>query len=466
VVQKTPELMNWRPTAGAKGARGNSVNLIAKLQQKGGAPSTVKAAEFIWELTKSSKEPGYAMNAEIDSPNSNVDLKIESGPDGLIILDSNAQKAQSKAGEQTQSTATIASYDWGAFGTIKVTAMLPDGSPLVGYLEGDAAQTDIRLPLRSADSNIADIWKQQHGVSGFADSADFEADPVGDSNAPGDGLTLYEEYRGFIMNGIHIEGNPKKKDYFIVNTAGGMYQSGISLFQSLSGLEVHSKFRKTEVPLNRVINKNHNEGAHKGDQHAVVISTIAANAGYCEATGGPGPPRMISQVVAPKIMPNTSYGYIAYLNPSLTHELFHACNVYHHGEGRHSLTLQRLPDDTVLAGGAPANVITEEGVSAAPLLPVNVPFQITIGIDGDTHSGDDNCVMRYDDSSGYFSATDARTVYFVGREDSGDGICAARAGTGINGPRTPQPRYGDGAPGRGNCQGQIMVNDTVAAPAR
>src|SRR5690348_3657125 len=87
VVQKTPELMNWRPTAGPRGARGNSVNLIAKLQQKGGAPSNVKAAYFIWELTKTSKEPGYAINAEIDNPNPGFDMKIESGPDGLLVFD-------------------------------------------------------------------------------------------------------------------------------------------------------------------------------------------------------------------------------------------------------------------------------------------------------------------------------------------------------------------------------------------
>ena len=96
---------------------------------------------------------------------------------------------------------------------------MSDGSKLVGHLEGDTAQEDIRLPLRSEQSLIADVWKQNHGVAGMADINDNESDPAGDGH-PGDGLSLYEEYRGFIIDGQHVEGNPNKKDYFILNRAG------------------------------------------------------------------------------------------------------------------------------------------------------------------------------------------------------------------------------------------------------
>ena len=469
VVQKTAALMNWRPTAGANGTRGNSVDLIAKLQQQGGAPTTIKAAYFIWQFSKCSKEPGYAMNAELDSPNPGFDLKLESGADGLIVFDDTGQKAQSKPGEYTQSTATVASYDWGGFGTIKVTAYLPDGSTLDGYLEGDQAQADIRLPLRPASSLIADAWKKQHPeVDGLADISDNESSPVGDGS-PGDGLTLYEEYRGFIINGQHVEGNPTKKDYFIVNNAGWLYQSGLKLFQYLSGLEVHYNLRKTELPQNRVINKNHNEGAHIVDQHGVVITAIAANAGYAEAFGGPGTPGMISQIVAPRILPGSSYNLIDYLGSSLAHELFHACNVYHHGKGSSLIAvLQRLPTDVVLVDGVPRSVITEpDGASAAPLLPVNQPVSVILGRADDVHTGNDDCVMRYDDASGYIPNADPTSVCYTPGETAGTSLCTSRTGTGINDSgRSPQARYGDASFGLGNCVGQILVNDKITAPRR
>jgi hypothetical protein len=474
VVQKTSDLVNWRPTAGDRGARGNSVNLVAKLQETGGGPANVQAVYFTWELTKSSKEPGYAMNAEIDSPNPGFDLKLESGPDNLTILGSDAQKAQSPPGQYSQGTATLASYDWGAFGTIKVTAYLPDGTPLVGYLEGDPSQTDIRVPLRAADSLIADAWKQQHPeVAGLADVSDNETDPVGDGH-PGDGFTLYEEYRGFIVDGQHVEGNPVKKDFFIVNTIGQGYQPGINLFQQLSGLEVHYNLHQNEMPQDHVLNHNHNEGAHIVDQHGVVIVPIPANADYAEAQGGPGTPAMISRIVAPIILPGTPDVRRYYLAYSLTHELFHACNVFHHGDKPSFITyLTRQPNDDIYASpvkgqlGVLTTVLTEAGTSAAPLLPVNTQVEAVLGAANDTHTGNDNCVMRYDDSSGYFSKANPAIIYYTPGEAEGLSICTLAAGTGINAAgRSPQPRYGDAAAGRGDCAKQVLVNDAVPAPRR
>jgi hypothetical protein len=273
VVQKTSALQNWRPTAGAGGSSGQSIDLVAKLQATGGGPTNAIAAKFTWELTKSSKEPGYAMNAPIANPGKDFDLKLEGGD--LILTDPNAQKGETRPGEQTQSTVTVTPYDWGAFGTIKVTALMSDGSTLVGHLEGDTAQENIRLPLRSEQSLIADVWKQNHGVAGMADINDNESDPPGDGH-PGDGLSLYEEYRGFIIDGQHVEGNPNKKDYFILNRAGAFYEGGIRLFQSLSGLEVHGNLRDSEVGSDRVMNRNHNEGAHIVDQHTIIVKPFAA----------------------------------------------------------------------------------------------------------------------------------------------------------------------------------------------
>jgi len=470
VILKTSDLQNWRPTAANGGGAGQQLSVTAKLQAQGGGSTTVVAAYFTWELTKSSKEPGYAMNAPVNNPGQDFDLKL-AGSD-LIITDPNAQKAQTKPGEYTQTSVTVTPYDWGAFGTIKVTAYLPDGSTLVGHLDGDTAQEDVRLPLRGEQSLIADVWKQNHGVAGLADITDTEGDPAGDGH-PGDGLSLYEEYRGFIIGGQHVEGNPKKKDFFVWNTAGAFFLGGIRLFQNLSGLEVHYQFRDGELAADRVINRNHGEGAHNVDQHAVIVKAIAANSAIAEAIGGPGPPGKVSMVVVPKILPGVNPD-IAYNQSTLAHELLHACNVYHHGDaGTPTTFITRQADGRMLSsatnngGGGSVQVLTEQNVSAAPLFPIGIPVKVIVGVANDPHTGDDNCVMRYDDANGHLSKTSSSVLYYTPGESAGFSICTSGAGTGINGPDwQPQPRYGDAAPGRGNCTAQILVNDGVAPPAR
>ncbi len=101
------------------------------------------------------------------------------------------------------------------------------------------------------------------------------------------------------------------------------------------------------------------------------------------------------------------------------------------------------------------------------MLSVGVPTRITIGVANDAHTGDDNCVMRYDDANAHFSKANPNAVYYTPPEGAGFGLCASGAGTGINGADwQPQPRYGDAASGRGNCAGQVLVNDAVPAPRR
>jgi hypothetical protein len=468
VVPSTTAYQNFRPTAGANGTRGNSIDLTAKLQNSDGTISTAQAAYFTWELT-GSKEPGYAMNATLDSPSADFDLKMESGSPAFLTLDPTGQKAQTVIGQYTQSTVTIASYDWGGFGTIKVTAFMPDGEQIVGFLEGDTSQTAIRLPKRSDSSLIADIWKQNNGTLGKADISDDEDDPPGDGS-PGDGLTLYEEYRGFIIGGTHVEGNPAKKDYFIVNTGGQSYQSGLVLFKNLSRLEVHYNLKQTEMPLSRVINPNHGQGAHIVDQHGIVINPFATSTGYAIAVGGPGTPKSVTMVNVPPFPPDASASDVSYMASSLAHELFHACNVYHHGDLDYpSVSWMRMLSGAVIENGTtPVTLLDELGGDASVHLPELTATTVNLGLMNDQHSGDDNCVMRYDNAHGYKPEAGPVDVrYYPPKESAGFGLCSQAEGTGINDPgHQPQPRYGNAASGRGNCAGQILVNDAVVAPSR
>src|SRR5207248_2625192 len=131
----------------------------------------------------------------------------------------------------TTATANIACYDYGAYGKIKVTAEVAGGE-IVGYLQGDASKTakPVLLPKRKDNSFIADAWKDDNGVSDLGDDDDSEDSPAGDGHK-GDGLTLYEEYRGFSENLRHIRTDPITKDLLIADLINNWRsKNGIQLF--------------------------------------------------------------------------------------------------------------------------------------------------------------------------------------------------------------------------------------------
>ncbi|WP_321471974.1 hypothetical protein [uncultured Paludibaculum sp.] len=468
IILLTDEYKQFRPEAADGGGVGSGLRLTARLQKKGGGAPTAKATLFEWQFVQCSREPGYALNAPLKAPDVDPDLRFESTSE-LMVTDSEGQQAYTPPGQWETSTAPISAHDWGAWGSIRVTAVMSDGRRLIGHLEGDAAQTDIRLPKRADGDLIAEIWRARNGIAD-SDSSDNESDPVGDGTA-GDGLTLYEEYRGFIENGHHIEGNPKKKDYFIHTRVGGTYLPGIRLFRRLSGLEVHYEFTADEFSMERVVNANHTMGPHRVDQHGVEIFPWGNNPGYAEATGGPGNPAKITGIFVPALVPPVDKGTANYFNSTLAHELFHACNVYHHGDaGDRSVKWRRLPGtDTVVEASdgteKQVSILREDGTLINAIMP-EAPLKVVLGVNGGPHCGDDNCVMRYDDSGGYVADADPSLRYRV-KEVTGFQLCSSGDGTGVNDPsRTPQSRYGPAASGRGTCSSQILVTDAVQAPER
>ncbi len=165
---------------------------------------------------------------------------------------------------------SVVPFDWGGWSTLQVTAIMADGRRVTGKLKG-SKERGLRVPKRAPESRIADSWKARN--KGGADALDDDDTPTGDGNK-GDGFTLYEEYRGFVIDGQHVEGDPKTKDFFVLNLIDGDGDAGIALFASLSGLRVHTSTLNTEIsPAHRVMNANRAEGAHVVDQHAVLINT-------------------------------------------------------------------------------------------------------------------------------------------------------------------------------------------------
>jgi hypothetical protein len=268
-------------------------------------------------------------------------------------------------GKYSETSVVVSSFDWGAWSTLKVTAELENGGTAIGHFRSRSGTTDILLPRRAKDSKIADSWKEKAGVS-LPDDDDAETGPAGDSS-PGDGFSLYEEYRGFYVHGEHIAGDPKKIDFFMRNDIGPDAEPGIFLFADLTGAEVHSQLLDTEFDRQkRVMNANHQQGAHLVDQHGVFLETrTGLNGGLTvlSKAGVRGRPVITLSV---NLQPRDSLTSMATsenvpladqvfaFDRAVVHELLHSVGAEHHGEGDGNATFYfHFGDDPRNATGKP-----------------------------------------------------------------------------------------------------------------
>jgi hypothetical protein len=179
-----------------------------------------------------SNEPGIALNWPPNGKNyTDPDLKFAPA-ETQIAKDEQKQKMETIPGQYTSDKAEVEPYDWGGWGILKVKAHFAARDPIEGKYK-DTDETEIRIPKRDKNSYIADGWKTKSA----GDHADDETEPQGDGT-PGDGLTFYEEYRGYYIDGEHTYGKPNQKEYFGYNDAGDGAAGGIGMFRSLTKLHV------------------------------------------------------------------------------------------------------------------------------------------------------------------------------------------------------------------------------------
>jgi len=340
---------SWRPEAGLNERTvGNEISIDAKLQSPDGGAAKVKARKIIFELINTSREPGVAMNFPLAAAApGDFDLQFspQSNPPGRFTISGPGnQRIETMPGKYSETSVVASSFDWGGWCTLKVTAELEDGRTVTGHFRSRGGTTEILLPKRARDSKIADSWKQDAGVM-LADDVDDEPGPADNDNR-GDGFSLYEEYRGFYVNGVHIAGDPKKMDFFVRNDIGADAEPGIFLFAGLTGAEVHSKLLDTEFERQkRVMNANHNQGAHLVDQHGVFLETRTGLDGgktILSRAGVSGRPAIVLSV---NLQPRDSLTLMATsenvpmsdqafaYDRAVAHELLHSVGAEHHGEG-------------------------------------------------------------------------------------------------------------------------------------
>lgn len=499
LVVTSAEYPTWIPEGGKSEEDGvHPLRLQARLQKKGGgAPEKKKAVSFRFELTHVSREPGVSLNFPLygSPPDSKPDLAFLPGEHPAPWLpfpepSLSVETEYNDAGSIESPQAVLHSFDWGAFGTLRVTAELTDGRTLVGHFETEPEphRDDVLVPKREDGSFIADEWKRLNNAASLADNDDSESTPEGDKHK-GDGLTLYEEYRGFHegRGNKHVHGNPEMKELFIHINAP--HASGIKLFKTITGFEVHDELTRTQLPQSRVINVNHGSGTpHRVDQHGLVIemSSLPAGVGGI-AKGGPGLPRHVQKITltdadlsGSSIILGADARTVTRRDALVAHEMLHASNVYHHGQGdwpKSKWVAVKSGEELVFVEWSAEAVMGPQGFTLEYTEPTGVvrvlqedctpvvPGQegevrnVYLAVQQAQHSGIGQCVMRYAAANAYMDKSQADVRWLLtGKEPPGTTLCTGNEGTRMGqGSCQSGPRHGDAT--GGCCKQQLCIND-------
>jgi len=410
---------------------GGSVRIKASLVSKkdGKKPKTQRAEAFSFELIEVSQEPGVCLNwpaRDSKPPADPDDLRFVSRlQESLASVEPGTRRLVDRTGPGTEATAMLSSFDFGGYGLLRVRATLDDGTELVGHLAQDPAVCNIPLPKRDGGSYIAKGWRPVPGGDRW------DGDRVRGDLHPGDGLSQYEEYRGFVVSGAgggreHRRTEPKRKTLLVhtnVSWAGG----GLRTLERAAGLQVLRVDQPGYVDnQTRLVNFNH--GAHHVvDQHGLYVM---ARRGLGAGASAPGPPRFVASVEV-TTTPDTRTRQGA----TLARELAVALGVPDHGDG---MQWRYSPDGT-----NPYGFIFPHCLVTCPR---------------SEHSGVQNCIMRWNFAD-YIERVrgDPRTLVPYGpREPDGTILCSGNQGTGVN---AGGAKCGNAAEGRGNCLVRVKVCD-------
>jgi len=418
-------------------------------------PSNTVQRKMTIHFIARSNEPGKAMNANLDSSSqTSPDLYFQASRNHL------ANCRDDPTGNGHYGTCTtkfpenvgqffINSDDYGSYSRLDVSCescvpltlvagVYPEAFKRnqvweVAVEEQNQEKRAVYVPTDTNRNQISDGYLPDRTSTPLA-TEDLDNSPVGNGKK-GDGLSAYEEYRGFInRKKKHVRTDWSKKTLLVENPD----LISTNLFETASGIEVVEI--DAQQHRNRIINFN-SKYANLVDQHGVILKLVPdlgdRVAGRCISCDRDRPKSAELVAISPG-SENTS---------TPAHELGHAVGMSHHGEVAWASAKESIRPMT---GGA-SDLWFGRVHSGPSLCGKNLPASFWIGTKGDQGSGHEHCIMRYQHTD------------YVYEQEGRDYDCMphrertlfddSSAGTGPNGfNRTA----GDAEVG--NCKSQIWVS--------
>lgn len=187
----------------------------------------------------------------------------------------------------------------------------------------------LMVPLDANQNGLQDIWET--GYQSHDPDADTEAEPAGASS--GDGLTVFEEYRGVYARGSHRPLWPDTRELFVYDYTG-LLEQGLNAAAALQRRTVELIRLSGNEFMDDVVNYLDGSPHRAGRQSLVVVMSVSQTPGVVLdfAAGRAahlGPPQPGANTVIIKYVPADTSG----LGSLLAHEMGHLMNMPHHGAG-------------------------------------------------------------------------------------------------------------------------------------
>ena len=335
----------WLPEGGPGATDGNEIRFKATISP----PSAEGLIRFNLQDTTAYK--GYCVNAPSNVPASGLhsgsweDLKFTNASSSTEwTIESNGQQATT-TGICNTATVVIKSFDYAAWGRLSCMVQLPSGVWCDATYVGTNLLT-VPIPKDGFNGIAANTIGDAYEWDDWADvTDDTDLDNTdGVTSLPsgitaddyiGDGLAVFEEYRGFVIKGAHERLNPYKRDLFTVNGDG----LDASHFDDDSDLKRHElaageyELNSGECPLANVYRVS---GKTCGKQHGVKLVDdgrkvlfwfYTSGSGYYAVKSGSWSGTMGSSYIGIAAGPGTLRTYsgdIEWLEPTtLTNEFAH-----------------------------------------------------------------------------------------------------------------------------------------------
>lgn len=222
VTVEIPGYDTWVPeaTTDDESRPGNELQVRAWVHKAGDPKTPVdKPAEFTFELYRFGQEKGLCMNWPTNPGESSrrPDLRILTSRNPGLAEGIPELVMRSK-GYVKEAKAVLSSFDYAAWGLLKITAKDREGNELaVNFRQRKDAM--ISIPRDEDRNHIADAWQEARGVMGL--SAEWDDTDIPGQLIRGDGVPLFAEYRGFVVHTTgghtHTRLNPKEKVHFVID---------------------------------------------------------------------------------------------------------------------------------------------------------------------------------------------------------------------------------------------------------